>query len=478
VTAPKAGTVYALVDPRDNCARYVGATTQTLKARLRGHLRGPTARRVKAWIDGLAADGVTPRIEALHEDVPEANLRALETAEITRRLIAGEHLLNESGTAQGRRHIERQQELDRIERERAAWEHAANQVRAVLGGPLTPGDVAAVPLSRQLIAAYHDLMRAEDDLGPKSEVVAGREEYWTKASSLHMARAEASDALWLSVRALWGSLRGMASERFDDVLAARVGKVFQKRWDDPGDVPRYLALLPWGIVAVGPWAALAERAGMDTAGTAFVDWVSDDPAVREALMVLLVRADGRMGPLSVLDNDGTFTRPSTGLVAMTAAHCPGFDLPQELHREVKEFLRSMARDGQITPAMGDLFLKLEPDALNKTLGPNIAADIDTHLGLPAGTSRAVLAAVVDSSPGLDLDRLDRIAARATGAFPTVTAPDFRRWVGNTVPMLHAIVGSLVEAGLLEARDGRSPSAFVSEVRSLWVADPGMPARSA
>lgn len=460
-------TVYALVDPRSNRVRYIGATTQTLKVRLNGHLQTPV-RRVKAWVDDLAADGLTPQILPIKECVPEADLRDLERAEIARRLIAGESLLNESATAPARKHIERRREQERIERERAAWEHVANQVRTVVGGPLAPGDVPPIPLNRQSLEAYDALIRTEDE--PDLEVISDPNLHLTKSTRLHLARGGASDVLWQSVQPMWGRLRGMVQQHFDDVLAGRVGTVFEGRWRDLRDAARYLALLPWGIMAVGPWAALAERAGMDTAGSAFIDWVSDDITVREALHVLLVRSGGRMGPLSALDNVDNFSRPSTGLVAMTAAHHPGFDLPQVLNLEMRRFLESMLRDGQLTPAMADLLLKLDPHALDNILGPDITAAIDVQLGLPSGTSRNVLTTLLEGPGRWHLGNLDRIVARAAGALPTVEAPDFSGWVGNTVPMLHAITGALMAAGTLTAPAGKTPAECVSEVRALWCAD--------
>lgn len=471
VTTTGLGTVYALIDPRDNCVRYIGATTKALKVRLNGHLVSK-ARRVKAWVDELAVDGLTPRIEPIREAVPEDDLGDLERAEITRRLIAGERLLNEAATAPARRHIERQRELDRIERDRAAWEHVANQVRLAVGGPLAPGNVPPIPLDSRTVGDYHALMRAEDEGEVEVEPDVNRR--LSRATRLTLAREKAEGVLWRAVRPMWGELRGGAGDQFDGVLSRRVGSALRKRWVDLRDAPQYLALLPWSIVAVGPWAALAERAGMDISGGEFIDWVTDDATVREALTVLLVRSGDRMGPLSALDRYDNFSRPSTGLVAMTAAHLPGFDLPRELNSEIKTFLEWMLRYGQLTPAMADLLLKLDPSALNKLLGREITAEIDARLGLPPGASKDVLMAVLERlerSHGRDLDRLVRVVNRAQGAFPTVDAPDFRSWRGDTVPMFQAIIGSLTTAGVLAATPrGKTPADLVSELRALWSAD--------
>jgi hypothetical protein len=475
VTSPgkKTGTVYVLVDPRDGCVRYVGATTKPLNVRLQGH-KAQAAARVKAWIDELAAEGLTPRIEPIHEDVAELELRERERAEITRRVIVGEALLNESATAQGRRFVEQRQRDERIETERAAWEFAANQVRSVLGGPLAPGDVPPIPLMPFLVADYHSIQRAKEDVGRRR--ASGQAEWDVQAYRVEEMQAQAAEALWRVVRPIWGELRYLATqtnrEYFDDVLAGRVGTVFKEPWADLEEAPRYLALLPWGMVAVSPWAALAERAGMDTAGSEFIDWVSDDPNVREALHVLLVRAGGRMGPLSALDNLDNLSRPSTGLVAMTAAHYPAFDLPTVLNREVMSFLKTALQDRQLTPAMADLVYRLDPRALDHLLGPNIAADADTRLGLPPGTSRDVLAFILEKVNPWRSEDFDKVISRADMAFPTVDVPDYKHFRGNTVPMFQTIAASLMASGVLPAQSSKTPADVVGEVRALWRGDLG------
>lgn len=459
------GTVYALIDPRNNQARYIGATTRPLRARLQGHVASG-APRVKAWVDELTAAGVSPQIVAIVEGVAAEDLREAERAEITRRLIDGEKLLNESGTAPARRHIERQREMARQERERAAWEHVAHQVRAVVGGPLPPGDIPPLPLNEKALAAYHAIVRVMD--APAEGFAAQDYERLEKSTRLMLMRERASEDLWRSTRGVWGCLRGMAQQSFDIVLSARVRSVFTDRWADLEVARRYLALLPWGTVAVSPWAALAEHAGLDASGQDFIDWVSDDPSVREALEILLLEAGGRMGPLSVLDDYDYHFRPSIGLVVMTAAHHPGFDLPEALHPFVKAFLDGMAKGRQLTPAMADLLLEVDPRALDSVLGPDIVSGIDAQLGLPPGTSCRVLTALLERhGQGYQFGQLDRAAARAAGAFPTVPAPDFSDWLGATTPMFQAVAAALTVAGVLPAPQGRTVTKCVSEVRELW-----------
>lgn len=57
-------TIYALVDPRDGTARYIGQT-RAPSARLRGHLRSPPNDAVARWFAELAAEGSTPSMRAI-----------------------------------------------------------------------------------------------------------------------------------------------------------------------------------------------------------------------------------------------------------------------------------------------------------------------------------------------------------------------------------------------------------------------------
>ncbi|TYK45130.1 GIY-YIG nuclease family protein [Actinomadura decatromicini] len=459
------GTVYALVDPRTNAVRYIGATTRPLKTRLQGHLKSRVPR-VKAWVDELSASDVIPRIEAITEGVAARDLQEAERAEITRRLIAGEKLLNESATATARKHIEHQRQLARQERHRAAWEHAAHQVRNAVGGPLPPGDITPIPLNEAARTAYGSMLQIMNAPDEAFDSSCGDRKL-SRSTHLMLMRETAGEELWRSTQARWGRLRSAADKSFDTVLAGRVHSVFANRWTDLNVAPRYLALVPWGMVAVGPWAALAERAGMDASGQDFIDWVSDDPSVREALTVLLLRSDGRMGPLSVLDDYDRVMRPSTGLVALTAAHHPGFEMPDVLGAEVRGFIEVLQRGDLLTPGIVELLLKLAPEALDNILGPDLAASIDSQLGLPAGTSCDVLTALLKRRSAWQLRDLDRVVARAQGAFPTITTPDFTRWTGSTAPMFQAIVAALVASEHLPAPIGTAPDDLVDRVRALW-----------
>jgi|SRR6185312_3917999 len=57
--------IYALVDPVDDCIRYVGVTGESLETRLAGHLAQPTNRKMREWLDALKAAGAKPTIRLL-----------------------------------------------------------------------------------------------------------------------------------------------------------------------------------------------------------------------------------------------------------------------------------------------------------------------------------------------------------------------------------------------------------------------------
>src|SRR4029077_9963692 len=56
--------IYALVDPRDNCARYVGKTVD-LTRRVKNHLADKSANRKAHWLRSLVAAGHAPSVIVL-----------------------------------------------------------------------------------------------------------------------------------------------------------------------------------------------------------------------------------------------------------------------------------------------------------------------------------------------------------------------------------------------------------------------------
>lgn len=87
------GAIYALIDPRDNKIRYIGKTTQPILNRLAGHLAQPTNPAMRVWINSLALQGLTPRIETV-TTTTVARLDTEEQRQIHRHAKAGHRLLN------------------------------------------------------------------------------------------------------------------------------------------------------------------------------------------------------------------------------------------------------------------------------------------------------------------------------------------------------------------------------------------------
>lgn len=90
------GTVYALVDPRFDAVRYIGATQRPLSTRLSGHHSNPLPQ-VKPWLAELAELGLQPEIRPLVLDVPASDLSVVEREQIRRHHEAGCVLLNIEG---------------------------------------------------------------------------------------------------------------------------------------------------------------------------------------------------------------------------------------------------------------------------------------------------------------------------------------------------------------------------------------------
>jgi hypothetical protein len=93
MTTRSKGTVYALIDPRDNKIRYIGKTTQPIHARLAGHLTKPTNPAMRVWINSLDLHGLAPRIEAVSTPTVEA-LDGEEQRQIRRHAKEGHRLFN------------------------------------------------------------------------------------------------------------------------------------------------------------------------------------------------------------------------------------------------------------------------------------------------------------------------------------------------------------------------------------------------
>lgn len=85
----KTGSIYALIDPRNNAVRYVGQTIVPLEKRLSDHLSGPTNGKMRAWFKELREMGLRPLIQLL-ETVDRKVLDRREAAWLHEMFMRGE----------------------------------------------------------------------------------------------------------------------------------------------------------------------------------------------------------------------------------------------------------------------------------------------------------------------------------------------------------------------------------------------------
>ncbi|MFJ6073685.1 hypothetical protein ACIQFU_23060 [Streptomyces sp. NPDC093065] len=87
------GTIYTLADPRDSSIRYVGQTKQDPLERLAGHLASASNPAMRVWLNALALQGLTPRIEAIATPLID-RLDDEEQRQIQHHADAGHRLFN------------------------------------------------------------------------------------------------------------------------------------------------------------------------------------------------------------------------------------------------------------------------------------------------------------------------------------------------------------------------------------------------
>lgn len=462
MTTDAVGQLYSLVDPRDGAVRYVGQTTKSLQARLAGHLASPSPK-VALWIEELLNGGVTPQIESLREAVPVEALLDMERQEITRRIIAGEPLLNESATAPGRRVVQQRNTAAQAVRRQEAWLTAGQLVRSILKGPVAPGPLSPVPFPRSVWEALAELAEcATTPDGAASLNGYSASVRWT------VLKGRTSEALWEGCRGAWGRLRGSDSG-IDGRLRALVSAALDTPWDDPGGAARYLSLTPWALLAVAPWAALAERGGLSLEPDAFIAWATDDPETQAALRDLSEPHPRVFKFLAAGEDPHGRTRGSTHLAAAVASEV-GHSVAPEIADELTEFLRATARHQMLTPAMARLLAALDSGAMPEIFGHDLAAAADSELGLPPGTAVSVLRFILEHPKSGPLGTLDRLVIRASQELPSKPFPDYSTWTGPGVRIAQVVTVSLALEGLLVPPDGLSVEEVVGEVRDLWAAD--------
>ncbi|GAA3384532.1 GIY-YIG nuclease family protein [Streptomyces racemochromogenes] len=456
--SPAVGRIYALSDPRDGVVRYVGQTTKALEERLAGHLSSP-ASKVAPWIAELREAGIAPLITILREDVPVAELLVAEREEITRRVVAGEPLLNQASTAAGRRIVEREQAELKAKQRESAWAELARNCREALGGPLAPGDVSGLPLEEAVQEALLRLQAAED---PEGDALTGG-----LSSQIRLLRTQqrVSEELWRNCRSVWGRLRG-ADDGLDFHLTSLVSHVARRPDMPSADALRYLSLIPWAVSAAAPWAALAQRAGMSLEPAAFSAWAGGRAEVAAALSDLGLYYPEIFTVLASRENPSDRWRASSHLAAAVAAHTSG-QVPDVVAQDVRSVLREIARDKMLTPAMAELLASLDPRALEEIFGPDAARAADAQLGLPPGTAVQVLRFVLEHKGIGHLGVLDRVVARAAEVLPSAPYPDYSTWYGRGIPSARAITASLADAGLISLPDDSSWPQVLRELREMW-----------
>lgn len=462
MTTEAVGRLYSLVDPRDGAVRYVGQTTKTLQSRLAGHLASP-APKVALWIDELLELGLTPQIVRLQEGIPAAELLAVERAEITRRIIAGELLLNESATAPGRRVVQQKRGEELLAAREVAWATAAQMARESLGGPLSPGDLPTIPFSGAAWDAISGIrgIEGESDVADPAGGLG-------KAVRHSIARRTASEDLWTGCRGAWGRLRGR-DEEASKRLELLIRGVVDIPWEEPGEASRYMALTPWALLCLAPWAALAERGGLSLHPDSFGEWVTDDGEVQDALRDLSERNPKIFRLLAAGEDPNDEMRPSTHLAVAALAETSGAAAP-EVVDELKAFLRAMARYQMLTPAMAKLLAALDPRALDDVFGPDLTGAADEELGFPSGTAALVLRSILGHPRMGQSAALERLLVRASQSLPSTPYPDYVTWSGRGVCVAQLLTVLQAKAGRLTPPAGMTSGELVTEARKMWVAD--------
>jgi hypothetical protein len=462
------GTIYALVDPRDGEARYIGKTTKTMAQRLNGHLRSP-AGKVRPWIAELRAIGLEPGITAVRQGVPVAELRAAEHEEITRVIAAGGTLLNDQATALGRELNYQRREAERVAAERAGWAELATAAIAVLGGPVPPGDLplAEIPdVSWRFMSTVQpdrrEYVKSLLDLSHPRETSGERYARWR---ALSREEEEAGDQLWWQTGCAWGHVRGIGDDSFSGWMERNFRIALGTRFTSRKDASRFLGLAVWYMVAVNPWRHLAELGGLPLDDVSFTGWAGKDARVREALLFLAGRGEGMLEKLSAWRDEPRREMAPGRLLGAVAAAYSG-TAPEAIRSDLVQVLEGLADDHTLTRPMADLLMRLNPRALDSTFGLDIAAELDRDLGLQAGTSGRVLRALMDRLGPSNDPAVRRAADRSAQQLPVVALPDYKDWSGPSVLSMRSVSGSLVRAGVAEP-DDMTTDEYLAYVRALW-----------
>jgi hypothetical protein len=275
--------------------------------------------------------------------------------------------------------------------------------------------------------------------------------------------------VWDCARHAWSTVRGTGSDSFDHCLERNTRAVLNARCDRREDASRFVALAVWYTVAMHPWRHLAELAGLPLDDASFTAWAARDDEVREALAFLAGCGDWVLDRLSIREHCPQHEKAPGRLLGAVAAAYSGTESPEIVRSDLATTLGDLAGDHMLTQPMADLFLQLNPRALDSVFGRDIAAEIDCDLGLPPGTSGQVLRAL-GGKVGHINGPVRRAIDRSTGALQAVALPDYGGWSGPSVLTARVVSGSLVRAGLA-APERLTAEEYLTEIRDLWTPRP-------
>ncbi len=333
------GTVYALVDPRDGKLRYIGQTRQPLAQRLRGHLGRP-ASAVGRWIEELRAADLQPQIVAIRVNVPVEDLRAAECEEIIRIIGAGDVLLNDQSTAEGR-------ELNRLRLVaecEAAWRQVAEVAFGLLGGPVPPGVLPQLPIPDfcwQFMSAVppDHLERVRSLLSrPQEEGHEERYRTWRECSrEIEMAETRLTER----AHSAFGEGRRAGGDLIDRWMDETVPILATTPCSSRADASRFLCLMMWYGTAVHPWRHLAKLAGVPLDDASFIQWAGRDEEVKDALAFLASRGERMLERLAPVWRSD-YREPGFLLGAVVVAYA-GVEAPAEIRDELKTTFGTLAK---------------------------------------------------------------------------------------------------------------------------------------
>ncbi len=442
------GVIYVLVDPRHDTVRYVGKTVDALAARLSGHLHSKNAL-LRQWVRDLATAGHRPILRVVRE-VPLAGLDDAERRAIADFASDGWPLFNltgipaqvvsDSAVAAVRARRARAMataEADWAEAERrrlvqqdldmgtSAAAHAAlfAVAQRVSGGPLPPpiralrsADVTSLPeeLARHLPGGDQYPPADLFDRGQVCRATARFMHSWGIQVGVFRSR----DYLPKVVHDLCEHLED--EMRFDGDPERFPRYRCQRRWRSQQDMLKVAALAEWHRTAVVPWRAAAEAAKLPSSGAGFARAVTDDPDVRAALETwecapwTSTRGDDRdqLDPLSLYCLVTPYADDGLRWVADDAAARVG----------LAETFATLARANGLTAPAVAMFHRVDQDAVSRTYGVDVARMVDGRVGLPDGTSRRVLADLVEIIRGLPSEQKPPRDAAASDFLRAVLAP--------------------------------------------------------